>query len=79
MKNEKARTPNAEVIYRFSLSIFYYELWFFSDKDTSYSYCRFVVGSRLTNTEDVEFAWNEILRHADIMEMEGKIKRAQNI
>ena len=61
------------------LRIFCDELWFVSDKENSYSYSRFVVGSRLTNTEDVEFAWNEIVKHADLMEGEGKMKRVQNI
>ena len=36
---------------------------------------RFVVGSRLTEVEDVEFAWKEILKHADEMERERQGRR----
>ena len=36
---------------------------------------RFVVGSRLTEEEDVEVAWREIVRHADEMEVERKGRR----
>ena len=33
---------------------------------------RFVVNSRLTESEDIEYAWDEILRHADELELEKK-------